>query len=91
VTPLADLSRREMPTVSSSSDIRRLAADNARLHSFAPLVMLPDFATAQKSLRVTKSILAGFMKAFMNIFYLSLRKMRRLVQFIAILRRGKWA
>jgi hypothetical protein len=53
--------------------------------------MLPDFATAQKSLRVTKSILAGFMKAFMDIFYLSLRKMRRLVQFIAILRRGKWA
>ena len=88
---MADLSNRDSPTVCSSSEMRRLAAESARPHSFAPLVMLPDLAMVQKSLRVTKSILAGLIRVFTLIFYPYLRKMRRLAHFIAILKRLKKA
>ena len=68
VTPLAVRSSSVSPTVSSSSEILRLAAERARLHSLAPLVMLPDWAMAQNNFRVTKSTLEGFIWGFMGVF-----------------------
>jgi hypothetical protein len=52
---------------------------------------MPVWARAQKGLRVIKSALLGFIELIMVIFYLSLRKMRGLDRFIAILKRDKRA
>ncbi|MDT4874242.1 hypothetical protein FQZ97_1095300 [compost metagenome] len=56
------------PVAASKSDSRRLAAESARWQASAPLVMLPDCATAQNRRSVTKSTRAGLMGAAMLAF-----------------------
>ena len=52
--------------------------DRLIIEQLSRVFELPDWTIAQKSLRVTKSTLAGFRGDFMRSFYPYLRKMRRI-------------